>query len=162
MDVLEVDAVRCILRRQLGVYRLSQVASRQLGVGAVVGVGVLLLVRKGPEDVGEPPTGSLPIGLLPHEDAAVLFENGPNPKALGLVGTIFIRDVPVGSVGSPAPPVVRTLNAIAIDPPAVANVGAQVGTMRVEDVQCPVVAPIGHEVLTEVPKRLHFIGSEFD
>jgi hypothetical protein len=162
MDVLEVDAVRCVLRRQLGVNRFAKVTGRQLGIRAVIGVGVLFLIRKGPEDVGKPPTRSLPVRLLPHEDATMLLDDRPNPKALGRVGTILIGNVPVGSVGSPTPPVERTFNTIALNPPAVANVGAQVGTMGVQDVQFPLVVSIGDEVLTEVPKRLHLPGRELD
>jgi hypothetical protein len=104
--------------------RFAVEAGRQFRIRAVVGIGILLLIRKGPEYVGKPPTRGLPVGLLPYKDTAVLLNDGPNPKALRLVGTIFVGDVPVGSVGSPTPPVEGTLNAITLDLPAVANVRA--------------------------------------
>jgi hypothetical protein len=65
MYVLEVDAIRSILRRHLGMDRFAAVAGRQFRIRPVVGIGILLLIRKGPEYVGKPPTGGLPVGLLP-------------------------------------------------------------------------------------------------
>ena len=104
---------------------LPFVAGGQLRIRAVVPGGVLGLVRKGGEDIGQLPPGSPALGLLPHEDATMLLADRPDPESLGAVGPVLVGDIPIDTIRAPAPAVERTLNTVAVHTAAMTDMGTQ-------------------------------------
>ena len=62
--------------------------------------------------------------------------------------------------GAKAPRMERADDVVALDPPAVPEVGAQVGAVRIEQGRLAVLAPEQNVILSEVAKRLHSAGLE--
>jgi hypothetical protein len=117
-------------------------------------------VWKGPEDVRQFPTGSLPVGLLPQEDTAVLLMDGPDSKGLGPIGTILVGNVAVDPVGSPSPAVEWALYAVTLHSTAMTDVGTQMRAVSIEDMEFSVLITVGNKILTEVTKGPHLPDRE--
>ena len=161
VHVLEVGAVGSVLGHDLRVYRFALGLLGELRVGPVVGLRVGLVLRERREDVGHLPLGFLAVGVIPREHAVVLLLDRVHPERQTAIGAIrLIRDVPVGAVRAPPPPVEWALHAIADHRAAVPEVRTQVLAVRLHQVQFTGLVAVRDEVVTEVVQRAHLASGE--
>ena len=112
------------------------------------------------EDVEHLPRRGVAGGVVPHEHQPVLLHDRPDAERLRAVGLVLVGDGGVVAVGAPLPPVERALHAVADDLAAVADVGAEVLAVGLQDVQLAVLVAPGHEVLAEVLQGPDLAGGE--
>ena len=123
---MEMGAIGPVLRDDLRMSRLVLRTTRKLRVRAIIRVRVGVELRELVEQVGQLPLRLLAVRLVPGENAAVLLANGVHAQPQRLVGPVgLIRDVAVGPIGSPAPPVKRAFDAVADHLAAVPDVGTE-------------------------------------
>src|SRR2546430_404600 len=77
----------------------------------------------------------------------------PGPDALGVRLAGAVGDVDGAALATPAPVVERADDVVVDDRAAVAEVGAEVGAVGVEDVDLAGGAAVGDQVAVEVPHR---------
>src|SRR6185437_7622860 len=104
----------------------------------------------------------LSVRLMPDEDAVVLLPDWIHPQPQNLVGPLrLVGDVPIGAVRCPAPAVERTLDAIADDRAAMADVRTEVFAVRFHDMKFTVLVAVGDQIFAEVVQRPDFADRKF-